>query len=228
MRWCTDASICVLHPNSGCLIQSFCFDLPGCFQGLHIWSGIMRSKSGKIRYMLWIVTQLNFSEHIRKTTSKAIRAAHALRLLGNSIKGIHQTHARQLYNGAILPVATYGLPVFWKSKNGKVLSALTSMQNKCLCMITGAFQTTNIAMMEIEASIPPIDIWLNYKLNMEALHMACLEKDHPVLCHIALEHRNNTLPLTPPPLPPYDTKKRYRFNPATKITTSITRISNQN
>src|SRR5258708_246859 len=56
MRWCTDASICVLHPNSGCLIQSFCFDLPGCFQGLHIWSGIMGSKSGKLRYVLWIMT----------------------------------------------------------------------------------------------------------------------------------------------------------------------------
>ena len=56
--------------------------------------------------------------------------------------------------------------------------------------------------------------------------MACLENNHPVLCCIALEHRNNTLPLTPPPLP-YATKKRYRFNPATRITTSITRISNQ-
>src|SRR5258708_6663934 len=88
---------------------------------------------------IWLDSQLNFNEHIRRMTSKAIGAAHALRLLGNLLKGIHQTHTRQLYNGAILPVATYGLPTFWKSKKGKVLSSLTSMQNKCLCMTTGAF-----------------------------------------------------------------------------------------
>ena len=81
--------------------------------------------------------------------------------------------------------------------------------------------------MEIEALIPPINIWLNYKLNMEALHMACLADDHPILCHVALKHRNNSLPPTPPPLPPYIPKKRYRHNPATRITTCITRISNQ-
>src|SRR5258708_37614139 len=35
---------------------AFCFDLPGCFQGLHVWSRIMGSKSGKLQYMLQIVT----------------------------------------------------------------------------------------------------------------------------------------------------------------------------
>src|SRR5258708_38903431 len=35
---------------------AFCFDLTECFQGLHIWSRIMGSKSGKLQYMLQIVT----------------------------------------------------------------------------------------------------------------------------------------------------------------------------
>src|SRR5258705_459792 len=61
---------------------------------------------------IWLDAQLNFGKHVRKITLKAIRAAHTLRLLGNSIKGIHQTHARQLYYGAILPVAKYELSVF--------------------------------------------------------------------------------------------------------------------
>ena len=96
--------------------------------------------------------------HIR--TSKAIVAAQALRLLGISIRGMHQMHARQLHTRAILPVAAFGLPIFWKSKKGRTLNLLTIMQNKCLRMITGAFRTRNVGAMKIEASIPLIDLWM--------------------------------------------------------------------
>ena len=174
---------------------------------------------------VWLDSQLNFSEHIRRMTSKAIGAAHALRLLGNSIQGIHQMHARQLYYSAILLVATYGLHIFWKSKNGNVLSSLVKMQNRCLRMITGAFRTTNINAMEIEASIPPLDIWLNYKLKMEALCMSRLADNHPVTCRVYPDQRENPIPQTLPPLPPFKPSKRYRMNPRLKFNTCITHIS---
>ncbi len=64
MWWCTDASVCVLHPNSGCLVQSFCFDPPGCFQGLCIWSRIVGSKSSKLWYVLQIVTTATSTRHV--------------------------------------------------------------------------------------------------------------------------------------------------------------------
>src|SRR6266436_3559339 len=35
---------------------AFCFDPPGCFQGLCIWSGIVGSKSSKLQYVLQIMT----------------------------------------------------------------------------------------------------------------------------------------------------------------------------
>ncbi len=67
-----------------------------------------------IKYLgMWIDSQLTLTEHIRKTTMKAMSAAHSLRLLGNSERGIHQTLWRQLYYSAILPIALYGLPLFW-------------------------------------------------------------------------------------------------------------------
>ena len=66
-----------------------------------------------IRYLgIWLDSHLNFTAHVQKTTSKAITTAHALCLLSNSIRGMHQTNARQLYQGAILPIATYGFPSF--------------------------------------------------------------------------------------------------------------------
>ena len=126
---------------------------------------------------------MNFIEHIQKTTTKATITAHSLKLLGNSIQGMHQSHVQQLYISTILPVATFSFPTFWRLKGGKILNTLTTMQNKALQMITRAFQMTNIMAMEIEASIPPINLWLEYKLNMEALHMSRLAEDHTVYCH---------------------------------------------
>src|SRR5260370_20710972 len=81
-----------------------------------------------IKYMgLWLNSELKFNKHVQKTTSKALATTHALCLLGNSIQGIHQNQVRQIYIGAICPMATYSLPIFWKSKNGKILNTLMAM-----------------------------------------------------------------------------------------------------
>ncbi len=92
-------------------------------------------------------------------------------------------------------------------------------------MITGTFKTTNIAAMEIEASIPLINIWMDHRLKMEALHISSLPRDHPIVCHIYPDQRAQPQPITPPPLPPFNTSKRYRTNLKTKYTTHITQVS---
>ena len=60
-------------------------------------------KPAKLIYYLgvWLNSQLNFNEHINRMTSKAMTATHALRILGNSIRGMHQSHTRKIYIGAI-------------------------------------------------------------------------------------------------------------------------------
>src|SRR5260370_2711150 len=80
---------------------------------------------------IWLDSQLNFIKHVQKTTAKALTAMHTLRILGNSIRWMHQVHARQIYIGAIHLITTYGLPVFWKSKNRQLLNTLNMTQNKC-------------------------------------------------------------------------------------------------
>ena len=145
--------------------------------------------------------------------------------LSNSIRGMHQTHARRIYIGAILPIATYGLGTFWKSKSGRILNTMTLMQNKCLRMITGAFRTTNISALEIEASIPPIELWMDYRLDMEALRIARLPEDHAILHRIYPDQRDEDSPPAEPPLPAYNPSRSYRCNPREKFSTCITRIS---
>ncbi len=107
--------------------------------------------------------------------------AHSLRLLGNSERGIHQTLWCQLYYGAILLIALYSLPLYWHSRNEQILNQLKKLQNECLCLITGAFKTTPTVAMEIEASIPPIELFLEYRIEMESLCLSCLDNDHPVV-----------------------------------------------
>src|SRR5260370_37168527 len=86
-----------------------------------------------IKYLgMWIDSQLKLTEHIRKATLKAMSAAHLLKLLGNSKRGIHQTLWRQLYHRVILPTALYSLPLYWKSKNGRTLNHMKKLQNNCL------------------------------------------------------------------------------------------------
>src|SRR5258708_9329310 len=109
--------------------------------------------------------------------------------------------------------------------SGSQLTALSTAQNKSLRMITGAFRTTNIAAMEIEASIPPIDIWMDCRLEMEDLRISSLPRDHPIVCRVYPDQRALPQPASPPPLPPFDTSKRYRTNPKAKFTTCITRVS---
>src|SRR5258708_10388798 len=129
--------------------------------------------SKTIKYLgMWIDSHLNLNEHVRKATSKAMTAAHSLRLLRNSKRGIHQTLWRQLYYGAILPIALYGLPLYWKSCNGQILNHLRRLQNTCLHLTTSPFKTTPTITMEIEASIPPIDLYLEYKMDVEALRLS--------------------------------------------------------
>jgi len=63
-------------------------------------------------------------------------------------------------------------PLFWKSHNGQALNHLRRLQNECLCLTTSTFKTTPMMAMEIEASIPPIGLYLEYKLDAEALHLS--------------------------------------------------------
>src|SRR5260370_1352470 len=118
---------------------------------------------------LWFDPQLKFHEHTKITASKASKATKALHMLGNSTSGINKLCLRQFYLCTILPIMTYGSVAFWDGKSNMIKDTLTCTQNKALHLITGAFKTTPIQALEIEASIPPINITLNYHTECHAI-----------------------------------------------------------
>ena len=148
-----------------------------------------------MRYLsLFFDPQLNFHKHAKIATSKASKAAEALHMLGNSTSGINQYCLRQFYLGSILPIITYGSITFWDSKSTIVKNTLERAQNKALCLITGTFKTTPIPALEIEASIPPIDITLDYYTECYATHTQKLDQSNLVMCCIPDHHRENIPP----------------------------------
>src|SRR5258708_35247984 len=149
---------------------------------------------------MWIDECLTLNKHVKKATMKVLTAAHSLRLLGNSKRGIHQTLWRQLYYSTILPIALYGLPLYWRSYNGQTLNHLKRLQNECLHLITGTFKTTPTLAMEIEASIPPINLYLEYRLDTEALCLSRLD-DNPIMTRVPDELHQNLTFSSPPPIP---------------------------
>ena len=176
-----------------------------------------------IKYLsVWLDSCLTLTEHVRRATSKAMTAAHSLRLLGNSERGIHQMLWCQLYYSAILPIATYGLPLYWCSRNGQIQNHLKRLQNECLCLITGAFKTTPTIAMEIEASIPLIEMYLEYKLDMEALCLSHLNDDHPIITRAPLDLHHILPNIHPSPALPHLT---HHGNPRKTRKTPLTCIS---
>ena len=49
--------------------------------------------------------------------------------------------------------------------------SLNQLQNKCLHLITGAFETTPTIMMEIKVSITLVESFVECKLDMEVLRL---------------------------------------------------------
>ena len=184
-----------------------------------------------MRYLgLWFNPQLRFHEHVKIVASKASRATKALQMLGNSTSGINQLCLRQIYLGTVLPIATYGSVAFWDRKSSVIKNTLECAQNKVLCFITGAFKTTPITVLKIEASIPPIDITLDYYTEHYTTCMQRLDHSNPIMCCIPECHRENILiqsaplPGFPPPprnlVAPYLIRQHKYKSKAKKTTTT--------
>lgn len=112
-----------------------------------------------IRYLgFWIDHKLNFKQHVTNMANKGMSTVHAMRMLGNSCRGLQTYQKRVLFISNVLPVLTYGIQLWWKNdanSNKNLIKKLQNVQNVALRWITGCFRTTPIGAMEIIASITP-------------------------------------------------------------------------
>jgi hypothetical protein len=114
-----------------------------------------------------------------KKLAEANRVFHQISRLANCGKGMSFQAMRQLYLACITSIADYGVPIWWKGQ-GHYLDKFQKLQNSILRKILGAFRTSPIAAMELEAAILPTRIRLDKICKNYALRAIQLDQDHPI------------------------------------------------
>ena len=154
--------------------------------------------------------KLNFNSHVESVASKALRAIAYTDFLGNSLRGIRQEHRRLFYICGIRPILTYGSNVWWKGSQTHV-NLLAPVQNRALRLITGGFRTSPTNTLEVESSVPPINLFLDYLRMRAATRIAKLTLNHPIVIRLppaACPPDADTSPI--PFKTPYPPSRRYR------------------
>ena len=91
---------------------------------------------------------------------------------------------RQLYIACIVSVADYGVPIWWDNQKS-LLDKYQKLQNLALRRILGAFKTSPIMAMELEAAIPPPKIRFNKICMNYSLRIMQLFKNHPIRTRVS-------------------------------------------
>ncbi|KAI7191628.1 hypothetical protein KC316_g5942 [Hortaea werneckii] len=110
-------------------------------------------------------SKLKWGPHVNLTAAKAASHMTSITRLTKSTWGATFAKARQIYAAVVRPVLSYGCPVWFflgdeRANQNRLIYPLQTVQNKCLRSITGAYKTTNIQVLEHEASVSPLDLHL--------------------------------------------------------------------
>src|SRR6266480_3911599 len=98
-----------------------------------------------------------------------------------------------------------------------VARQLQGLQSGCLCTVTGAYKATQIRHLEIEAAVPPLDLYLNQKVadfeaRLETTGMSQLIRNTcSVIASQLRRRRTRRRPPRPPPLPLSRTELRAQW-----------------
>ena len=111
----------------------------------------------------------------KRAAEKGSAQLEALSRLVGSTWGLTFARARTLYMAVIRPTITYGCGIWAGGEKGEglpehTLRPLITLQNKCLCRITGAYKRTPVAALEKDSNIPPIQMYTRTQAYRLALN----------------------------------------------------------
>src|SRR6266404_9204966 len=96
----------------------------------------------------------------------------AVKVLGNSIRGLNLANWCLLYNAIALPTLSYGSQLWWAvPRKITLINTLCTTQNVGLHLITGAFHTTPVEPLHILVQVLPIHIYLEKLFSNLALRL---------------------------------------------------------
>jgi len=124
--------------------------------------------------------KLLYNYHVTKMAAKAENAVACISMLANTVWGILHYYLCLLYHTCILPIITYASAVWWTGKQ-KHIQILNKVQNRVLHLICTAFCTTPTHALELEASIPPLSLYLDSLTRHTAIHFNKLGTNNHIL-----------------------------------------------
>ena len=128
---------------------------------------------------IWFDRKLSFKTHVEKRIASATRIFYSISRLANTERGLSFQAIRQLYLACIVSLADYGVPIWWKQQQN-LLEKYEKLQNQALRKILGAFRTSPISAMEIEAAISPVSVRFNKLCQNYAIRILQMQDSHPI------------------------------------------------
>jgi ribonuclease HI len=143
-------------------------------------NGTIIKPSPVVRWLgVFFDRKLSFKAHVDKKTASASRALQMTSRLKTSEWGLSSQHLRQLYTSCVLPILDFGAEAWWRGQKGYT-NKLQKLQNTASRRILGAFRTSPVVPMELEASLPPPTIRLQQTCRKYALRTMTLPEHHPI------------------------------------------------
>ena len=140
---------------------------------------------------------------------KAENTVACISMLANTIRGLSYYYLRLLYHICIFPIITYASAAWWTGK-WKHIQILNKVQNTALHLICAAFHTTPTHALELEASIPPLGLYLDSLTKHTAICFNKLSTNNPILQWLSDNWYNEQSSSNSSPL---STKYNYRSKP---------------
>ncbi|CAA7267560.1 unnamed protein product [Cyclocybe aegerita] len=126
--------------------------------------------------------RLTFHEHVRYYATKAFTTMQAMRMLGNSTRGLSPKQRCLLYRLCVVPIATYSYRLWYfdGAHNKGVMNQLKRMQQKAALWIMGAFHTSPTGGLEALAGLIPVHLMLKKLATRAVYRVATLSDTHPL------------------------------------------------
>jgi ribonuclease HI len=131
-------------------------------------------------------SQMYFNSHVQKVVNKMQKSVNVMRHLASVTWGMDPKLLNMIFKSIVRSHYDYALIVYGNCISSILARKLEVIQNKGLRIITGAFCSTPINSLEVEAGISPIDIRTKYLV--EKFYCKILTNTHYLYLY-----RNNSI-----------------------------------
>ena len=126
-----------------------------------------------VRYLgFFIQRRLNWKTHVTIMCNRAKASAVALKLLGNTIRGLSMANWHLVLNAVCLPVLGYGCQLWYvQGKSKGLIKQTQKVQNQMVHMVAGAFRTVPCEPLTHITRMLPMEQFIEKLTHTSALRL---------------------------------------------------------